>query len=75
MRRRKWDWQRWGKHLASLRDEKGWTQQTLADRIGAARVTVSRLENGTRRASVEFLSRLADAFGLSLDDLIKEARR
>ena len=74
-RRRRWDWARWGVHLKARRGGRRWTQRDLAARVGVTRNTITRLEAGTRRPSVELLDRLATAFDLSYEDVLKGAWR
>lgn len=57
--------------LKRLREERGWTQQALADKAGVARNTIARLETGTRRPSVVMLAQLARAFRVSVADLFR----
>ena len=46
------------------------TSGGLAAKVGTSRVTISRLENGTKpRVSFEVVTRIADALGVSLDFL------
>ena len=59
-----------GRRLRTLRSEKGWTQQQLADMAGIGRVHVSELENGKREAGLRMLERLASTFGIRISDLI-----
>lgn len=57
--------------LASLRKDKGITQDALARMIGTARVTICRYEIGTREPDIETLIRIADALGVTVDELVK----
>ena len=41
-----------GEMIAIARKERGWTQHELADRIGVARMTVVRLEQGSPELSI-----------------------
>lgn len=50
-------------YLREWREEKGLTQQTLADRMDTGKDTVSRYENGKRRMTLE----MAAAFAYALD--------
>jgi DNA-binding Xre family transcriptional regulator len=52
---------RLGATIKRLRQERGWTQQQLADRVGIARVSVARIETGARAVSVATLERIAKA--------------
>ncbi|AMB58828.1 helix-turn-helix domain-containing protein [Microterricola viridarii] len=59
-----------GPRLNRIRTQRGFTLQEVAERAGTSASTISRLESGQRRASLELLFPLARAYGLSLDDLV-----
>jgi len=59
-----------GRKIRTLRSERGWTQQQLADMAGIGRVHVSELENGKREAGLRMLERIASTFGVRITDLI-----
>src|SRR3954449_7817619 len=59
-----------GPRLKSLRKERGVTLIDLAERTGISKSTLSRLENGQRRPSLELLLPLAQAYRVPLDDLV-----
>lgn len=61
--------------MKALREERQWSQEELARKIDANRVTIAKLEAGTRKPSVKMLENLADQFRLSLADLLKLPRR
>ena len=56
-------------NVPPLRQAQGLSQQDLADRIGASRVTVNRIENGRLIPGADLLYALADALGVSTDRL------
>ena len=56
--------------LRKFRDEKGLTQQELADPIGVAKSSVAHWELGIKRISVRHLIALADLFGCTADQLL-----
>ena len=70
-----YNWPRWGERVKALREGRDWSQEELARRMGANRVSIARLETGTRKPSVDMLERLADAFHISLVDLMTLPRR
>lgn len=47
------------------------TQQSLADRVGITRQTVIALEKGKYYPSLELAFRIAQAFGLPLDEVFE----
>jgi putative transcriptional regulator len=55
--------------LAEVRTAKGWTQQQLADRVGASRQTVISLERGRYNPSIILAFRLARTFGIDIEKL------
>lgn len=56
--------------LREARMERGWTQQQVADRIGAPlSLNVSRWENGTAFPSAYYIERLCQLFGKSVREL------
>ncbi|SEH40959.1 DNA-binding transcriptional regulator, XRE-family HTH domain [Ruminococcus flavefaciens] len=57
--------------IKKLRNEKGWSQEMLAERAYVSRQTVSNWETDKCYPDVRSLIILADIFGVSLDELIK----
>ena len=57
--------------LQQLRTRRGWTQAALAERAGVHRVTIARLETGTRRPGLDVLEALAKALRVKITDLLK----
>ena len=55
--------------LRSARAALGWTQQDLADAIGATRQTVGLIENGIFNPSLKLCLAIAKALGRTLDEL------
>ena len=55
--------------LRVYRDLRGLTQAALAEKSGVKRVTVAEIETGRKQGSIATLRALADALGVSLDDL------
>jgi putative transcriptional regulator len=49
-------------------------QQELADRIGVTRQTVNAIENGKYSPSLEVAFRIADVFGVPLDQVFQYVR-
>lgn len=47
-----------GRNVRALREEKGWTQEELADRSGLTSVQISRVERGVREVRLTTLMRL-----------------
>src|SRR5215467_12065954 len=56
--------------LKKARKENGWTQQQVADRIGAPlALNISRWESGTAFPSAYYIERLCQLFGKSVREL------
>lgn len=61
---------RTGSVIFALRKMKGWTQEQLAELVGVSSVAVSKWERGINVPEVEILCRLADLFGVTVDELL-----
>ena len=59
-----------GKRIAQLRRERGLNQDELAELANLHRVTVAKYETGTIEPGALALSRIADALGVSTDELL-----
>lgn len=59
-----------GPRLRQLRAQRGVTLTALSELTGISTSTLSRLETGQRRASLELLLPLAQAYRVPLDDLV-----
>ena len=59
--------------LASLRAERGWSLDALAERTDISRATLSRLERGELSPTAAMLGRLCTTFGWTLSRLMAEA--
>lgn len=58
-----------GKKLSELRRQNGISQEKLAEMVGVSRQAVTKWENGKSNPDTENLIRLAEIFGISLDEL------
>ncbi len=61
-----------GENLKRVREEKGITQQTLADQLYVTRQTVSRWEGGSRYPDLMTAKKMAQYLEVSLDDLLSD---
>ena len=52
-----------------LRAEKGWSQGELAEQVGVSRNSVNSVENGKFDPSLPLAFRIADAFGLLVEEV------
>ncbi len=63
-----------GPQVAAARKRKGLTQQQLADALAINRVSLARVEAGTRSPSMDLALRLAGVLGESVDSLFGGGR-
>ena len=65
-----------GQRLARLRTEQGLSQETMAERLGVTRQSVSKWETDASIPELDKLVRYSELFGVTLDELVKgpEAR-
>ncbi len=59
-----------GTTIKALREEKGLTQQQVADLVHMHRSNYSKVEKGERDLSLESVSTLAKYFGMTIDQLV-----
>ena len=59
-----------GPRLRKVREQRGVTLTDVAARTGISKSTLSRLENGQRKPSLELLLPLAQVYRVPLDDLV-----
>lgn len=57
-----------GVNIKTKREERGWTQQKLAEEASVSQTTIDKIERGLTRKS-KFLPEIAKSLGVSLDDL------
>lgn len=60
---------RFGQRLRGLREQRGWTQVELAEKLGLDRSYLADIERGHRNVSLVNLQLIALGFGLSLSRL------
>ncbi len=58
--------------LYCLRHKQGFTQETLAEKLGCSRQVISKWENGTTTPDAEMLQKYSELFGVSIDYLLNE---
>lgn len=58
-----------GENIKKYRLLNNYTQEKLAEKLGIAPNTLSNYENGNREPSNDIILKLADIFGISIDDL------
>ncbi len=60
------------KTVRQLREERGWSQELLARRLGVGQGTVSNWERGLKAPQPRTLSRLAELFDVSPEEIVVE---
>ena len=60
-----------GVYLKKLRNEKGLTQEELAEKFGVTRRTVSRWETGYSLPDIDVLIEMSDFYNVELKDLLQ----
>ena len=63
--------QRVAANVQRIRQEKGFTQQALADRIGIQRVYVAKIEGGVKTPSLQMLEKFAKALKVTVGELVE----
>jgi transcriptional regulator with XRE-family HTH domain len=59
-----------GKTIKKIREEKGLTQQQIAELVHMHRSNYSKVENGERELSVDAVNKIAKYFGMTMDELV-----
>jgi transcriptional regulator with XRE-family HTH domain len=59
-----------GKRIKELRNERGISQQNLADQLGLNRSTISQIEGGERKITAEELLKLSEFLDVSCESLL-----
>jgi len=64
-----------GKRVADLRRKSGYTQESLAEKIGMSAHSLAFIEQGRRWPRLKTLHRLAKGIGVSTDELFRGLRQ
>lgn len=67
--------QKSGAFFKELRNEKGLTQEQLAERLGVSRRTVSRWETGRNLPDIDILIEMSDYYSVDLLELLNGERK
>ncbi len=62
---------RLGENMKRIRAEKGMSQGDICRATGADRAYISNVESGNKNPTLETLTKIADALGVSIDKLLK----
>ena len=57
-------------NLKRIREQRGLQQKQVALEIGIGTTNYNRVENGQREASIEVLDKLANYYGITIDDIV-----
>jgi transcriptional regulator with XRE-family HTH domain len=63
-----------GKRVRQLRDDRGWTQERLAEAAEMHAVQISHIEHGRNNAKLTTVCQLARAFGMTASELLRSVR-
>jgi len=63
-----------GGRIKALRLERGWTQETLAEKSGVEQGSISRFESGSVTPRLQIAEALGDALGCGVDYILKGNR-
>lgn len=55
--------------VRSFRDEHGWSQQALAQRLGVSRQSIIAIEAGKSDPSLPLAFRIAELFGVPIEEI------
>ena len=67
-----------GEAIEALRNERGWTQEELAEKVGSSQSAIHRIEKGGQNISLTMINKLSEAFGtqiLSINDTVSQSFR
>lgn len=59
-----------GQNIKKIREEKGLTQQSIAELIAMHRSNYSKIESGQRELSIDALHKISKYFGMSIDQIV-----
>jgi len=64
------------KKLKELRKKAGWSQQKLAEKAGLSYNAITKIEQGAaKQPTIQTIMKIADAFGVSLDEVVGRTER
>jgi ribosome-binding protein aMBF1 (putative translation factor) len=59
-------------HIIERRNELGWSQQQLAEKVGVQQSAIARIENGGAIPRIDTLIKIANALGLKVQLVVDE---
>ena len=63
-----------GETLKKIREERGWTLEEMAEKLGSTKQVLSRYERGERTPKITMAQKFADILGITLEELTGETR-
>lgn len=66
---------KFGSAIKTERRRRAWSQEELAHRSGLHRTYITDVERGVRNMTVETITKLSNALGVSMTELISKAER
>ena len=64
------DYNKIGKLIKKIREEKGWSQEKLADKLFCERTKINKIENGKRYIKLDDLFSISEILEVSIEELI-----
>jgi transcriptional regulator with XRE-family HTH domain len=61
--------------IQEWRDERGLTQEQLANRVETTKASISRWETGERDPTMKVLAAIADALSIDIADIFRDPKR
>ena len=62
-----------GKRISNFRNKKGMSQEELGEKLNISREHISRIETGKRNLGLDALVDIANALGVSADDILVDS--
>lgn len=62
------DW-RLARKIQKIRQEKGWTQERLAERVGVSTTYIGYIETGYRIPNLKMVYKITNALGVKVKDI------
>ena len=63
-----------GRKIRELRENENLTTLEFAEKVHTSQAMISSVEIGLKKPGIELLKRIADYFGLAVDDLLESER-
>lgn len=64
-----------GKNIRALREDKGWSQEELADRTDLHRTYISGIERGVRNPTVIIVEKIARQLSVNAADILRPSNK